>query len=341
MWKLVTGNLLESEVDALVNSVNCVGIMGKGIALAFKAAYPANFRAYQVACRAGNVRPGQIFVFETGLLQGPKFILNFPTKRHWRDRSRIEDIKAGLEALIELVPSLQITSMAIPPLGCGLGGLLWQDVRPLITAACDRLSEVRVKIYEPLSAALGPAVSATPVNLTRARALLIRLIAVYKKLSYSLSLLEVQKLAYFLQEAGEPLRLKFEKAPYGPFAFNLNKVLEVLDERYIRGYATSNGKPDAEIELLPDALQAAEDYLSAVKHDHLDRVIQLIEGFEDPRGLELLASVHWVAHYNDPKARDEESAIRQIHDWNSKKKTKFPPNHIRVCWQHLRQLNWI
>jgi len=149
MLEEARGNLLEADAEALVNTVNCVGIMGKGIALQFKQAFPENFAAYRQACGLGEVRPGRMFTFETGALSGPRYIINFPTKRHWRGRSRIEDIQAGLKALIEEVKTRGIRSIAVPPLGCGSGGLDWPEVRPLIERAFCAVPEVRVLLFSP------------------------------------------------------------------------------------------------------------------------------------------------------------------------------------------------
>ena len=238
MIELTTGNLLEANTEALVNTVNCVGVMGKGIALQFKQAYPDNFRAYEQACRAGEVQLGRMLTFSTGTLMNPKYNINFPTKRHWKGKSRIEDIKRGLTALIDEVQRLEITSIAVPPLGCGNGGLNWSDVRPPIEAAFASLPHVRVLLYAPIGA---PDAEAMPVRtvkprMTRARALLMKLIELYGVPGYRLSLLEIQKLAYFLQSAGEPLRLHFSKQKYGPYAENLHFVLQRLEGHFLRGY---------------------------------------------------------------------------------------------------------
>lgn len=149
MIRTATGDLLKADVEALVNPVNTVGVMGRGLALQFKRAFPDNFRAYAAACKAGEVAPGKMFIFETGRPTNPKFIVNFPTKRHWRNKSRLEDIEAGLGALVSHLTRLEIRSIAIPPLGCGLGGLPWSQVRPLIHEAFAKLAEVDVRIYEP------------------------------------------------------------------------------------------------------------------------------------------------------------------------------------------------
>lgn len=122
---LKQGNLLEDEAEALVNTVNCVGVMGKGIALQFKLAFPEVFSEYEKACRREEVQPGKMHVVSTKLLFNPKYVINFPTKRHWKNKSRMEDIEAGLVDLIKVVKELEIKSIAIPPLGCGNGGLNW------------------------------------------------------------------------------------------------------------------------------------------------------------------------------------------------------------------------
>jgi O-acetyl-ADP-ribose deacetylase (regulator of RNase III) len=147
--ELTKGNLLHPDTEAIVNAVNCVGVMGRGIAAQFKRRFPANFKAYEAACKRQEVVPGKMFIFETWRLTNPRFIVNFPTKRHWRGSSRIEDIQSGLAALIADVKRLGIQSIAVPRLGCGLGGLDWKDVRPLIERAFVGLPDVRVVVFEP------------------------------------------------------------------------------------------------------------------------------------------------------------------------------------------------
>ena len=144
-----TGDLLAEKTDALVNAVNCVGNMGAGIALQFKRAWPENFRAYAAACRNGEVQPGRMFIFETRQLAPPRYIVNFPTKRHWRGNSRMEDIDAGLGALVAVIPRLGLDSIAVPALGAGLGGLPWNEVRVRIERALEALPGLRVVVFEP------------------------------------------------------------------------------------------------------------------------------------------------------------------------------------------------
>ena len=344
MIQNATGNLLQTDVEALVNTVNCDGFMGKGIALQFKQAWPENFDAYARACRVKEVRPGQMFIWETGRMMNPRYIINFPTKRHWRGKARMEDIRSGLRALVADVRRLGIQSIAVPPLGCGNGGLDWDDVRPLIEAAFAELPEVEVFLFSPLGA---PAATAMPVNtskpaMTVSRALFVKVMHQYEVLSYRLTLLEIQKLGYFLQEAGEPLKLRLEAGLYGPYAANLNKVLERMEGHFIRGYGDSQ-KPDTEIELLPGALQEADAFLNShpASVSRLMRVGELIQGFETPYGMELLSSVHWVCTHAPRIATTAEAAVEAVHAWNDRKRYMFRSEHIRVAYQRLSELAWL
>lgn len=338
------GNILKADAEALVNTVNCVGLMGKGIALQFKQAYPGNFKAYEQACRSHEVQPGRMFVYSTGSMINPRYIINFPTKTHWKGKSRLEYISKGLPALTGEVKRLGIMSIAVPPLGCGLGGLDWYEVRPLIERAFEALPDVRVLLYEPHGT---PDAKTMPVRterpkLTVARALYIKLMQQYAGLAYRLTLLEMQKLAYFLQESGEDLRLRYEKGIYGPYAHNLNKVLEVLEGHYIRGYG-ANQKADTDIELLPYSAEDADNFLALRQMPLacLKRVGQVIDGFETPYGMELLASVHWVAVHSEEPAEDADSAIALVHAWNDRKRAMFKPEHIRIAWNRLSEKGWL
>lgn len=337
------GNLLEADAEALVNTVNCVGVMGKGVALQFKQAFPDNFHAYARACRAGEVRLGAMFIVDRGFLDPPRYIVNFPTKRHWKGRSRIDDIRAGLVALVEDVQRLGIESIAVPPLGCGNGGLDWTEVRPLIESAFAQVPDVRLFLYAPEGA---PRAEAMPVStgktrLSRARALLLRLLDLYHGPGYRSTMLEVQKLAYFLQAAGEHLQLRYVKQQYGPYAENLNYVVQHLEGHYLRGYGDrSRG---AEIFLLPGAVEAAREALSndPEADERLTYVARLIDGFETPYGMELLATVYWVAQEDPAAAADLSAAIEGVHAWSDRKRRTFKPEHIRKAWQRLHEQGWL
>ena len=344
MIELTQGNILKAEAEALVNTVNCAGFMGKGIALQFKKAYPENFDAYHKACAVGEVQPGRMFIFDLHSMLNPRFVVNFPTKRDWRANSRYEDIESGLQALVTDIRRLRIRSIAMPPLGCGLGGLDWNKVRPMIERAFAPLADVRLLLFAPSGA---PEAKAMPVRtdrpkLTVARALFIRLMDQYAAQSYRLTLLEIQKLAYFLQEAGQPLRLQYQAGHFGPYAPNLNKVLETLERHYTSGYGDTQ-KPDVEIELLNGAASEAEAFLSehAAEHERLARVNQLIAGYETPYGLELLSSVHWLAVHGRPAAASPEEAVAGIGAWNERKRQMFRPEHIHLAWDRLAAEGWI
>ena len=343
MIDLTRGNILQADAEALVNTVNCVGVMGKGIALQFKNAFPDNFKAYERACRNDEVRLGQMFIVPTNRMVNPKYIINFPTKQHWKGKSDLKDIKVGLEALVHEFQRLGITSIAIPPLGCGNGGLEWSEVAPLIRAAFGNVPDAHVLLFEPQGA---PVAEAMPIatnkpQLTRARALMIRLIEQYAIPGYRLSLLEVQKLAYFLQHAGERLRLKFVRHKYGPYADNLNHLLQRMEGHYIRGYGDRSRQP--EIFLLPNAAELANAYLV---HDseasaHLQRVSHLIAGFESPYGMELLATVHWVVQEDPGIGSDIEALSTKVHTWSSRKQQLFRVDHIRKAWRRLHDQSWL
>jgi O-acetyl-ADP-ribose deacetylase (regulator of RNase III) len=337
MITYTTGNILEAETEALVNTVNCVGIMGKGVALQFKQAHPGNYAQYVRACAAGEVQPGRMLITRTGNILPPHYIINFPTKRHWRGKSRLADIEAGLEALLQDIRRLGIHSIAVPPLGCGSGGLDWEDVRPRIEQALAELQDVQVVVYEPRGAPAPDAmiVAQKDGKLTRARAMLLLLFDTYRSQDYSLSRLEAQKLAYLLQAAGEPLRLNYVKHEYGPYAHNLNHVLQLMEGMFIRGYGDATQR--SEIRSMPGSTQAAREFLTDDKdaQQRLEQVENLIAGFETPYGMELLASVHWLAAHEEPRVSDPEAATEELQRWNPRKRAMFRPEHVYVAWQRL------
>ena len=344
MIRWTTGDILKADAEALVNTVNCVGVMGRGIALQFKNVFPANFKAYEAACERGEVQPGKMFVFDTRQLTGPRYLINFPTKRHWRGKSRMQDIDSGLQALVDEVRQRGIRSIAIPPLGSGLGGLDWADVRPRVQRAFESLGDVDVQVFEPSQAgAEARANRSTEVpNMTSGRAALVALMRRYLAalLDPSISLLEVHKLMYFLQLAGEPLRLRYVKAPYGPYAENLRHVLREVEGHLISGYADGGDAPDKPLQLVPGAVEEAEGFLAVHNdtHKRLDRTAALVEGFETPYGLELLATVHWVV--TEESARGATAVAAAVHQWNTRKR-QFTQDQIVLAMQRLDSQGWL
>ena len=270
MIKHVTGNILDSSADALVNTVNAVGVMGKGIALHFRQAFPDNYDAYVRACEHREVQPGHMFVFHR--LTHPRWIINFPTKRVWRRRARMADIESGLKALIETVKHEEIKSIAVPPLGCGNGGLDWNQVRSRIESAFTSLTDVAVFLYEPKGAPAADemTIATSRPRMTAGRAALISLIDHHVLPWYRVTLLEIQKLATSFR-----------------------------------------------------------------------RFSALIEGFETPHSMELLATVHWLAN-EDPAAKtDPNDAVAGVQAWNEHKKLAFSAEHVRTAWQWLKEKGWI
>ena len=344
MLELKQGNLLEEKTEALVNTVNCVGVMGRGIALQFKQAFPENFKQYKKACDAGEVQPGQVFTVPTGNLLNPRYIINFPTKRHWKGNSRLEDIKTGLKALVEEVKQLRIQSIAIPPLGCGNGGLDWAVVKPLIIDTFADLLDVKVVIFEPGGT---PVADQVQVNtnlptMTRSRALVVSLFDRYGIPGYRLGKLEAQKLTYFLQEAGETaLNLQFKKHLYGPYADKLNHALQRIDGHYIRGYGDRS--QTSQIYVLPEGRAAAEAFLAEHEdaHQRLEQVSQLIEGFETPYGMEMLATLHWISKENPQARANVKVAISGVQEWSDRKRKLFKPEHLKKAWQRLKEQGWL
>jgi O-acetyl-ADP-ribose deacetylase (regulator of RNase III) len=344
MIQYTSGNILHADVEALVNTVNCVGIMGRGIALQFKNAYPENFAAYARACKAEEVQPGRMFVYDTGALTNPRYIINFPTKRHWKGKSRMEDIESGLEDLERVIRHKGIRSIAIPPLGAGLGGLDWGDVRPRIEQAMSALNDVDVLVFEPNGAPESDKMvhKREAPKMTVGRAALVELVSRYLKglLDPTVSLLEVHKLMYFMQEAGQPLKLKFAKAHYGPYAENLRHVMSAIEGHFLVGYADGGDDPAKILALVPGAEVEAARFLSeeAETRRRFDRVAELVEGFESPYGLELLSTVHWLA--KDVPTASVDDIEQSVYAWNDRKR-QFTPRQIRLAAEVLSKKGWI
>jgi O-acetyl-ADP-ribose deacetylase (regulator of RNase III) len=254
MLKLIAGNILDAKVEALVNTVNTAGVMGKGLALQFKKAFPENNKAYEAACKRGEVQIGKMFVFEAGGIVLPRYIINFPTKRHWRGASKLEYIEQGLKDLVRVVMDRKIRSIAIPPLGAGLGGLDWTRVLAAIQTALSPFKDVEVMVFEPKGAPPPAEMrnETTRPKMTPGRGAILVLMSRYlvPGYDYLLSLLEVQKLAYFLQEAGQPLKLAFAKHQYGPYADNLRHVLHRIEGHFVEGFGDGRNQPDTPLKLI-------------------------------------------------------------------------------------------
>jgi O-acetyl-ADP-ribose deacetylase (regulator of RNase III) len=337
------GNLLTADVDALVNTVNTDGVMGKGLALQFKKAFPENFASYERACKSGEVKTGQMHIVQR--LASPRFIINFPTKRHWRHPSKLEYIRDGLSDLVAQVKRLSIESIAVPPLGCGNGGLEWSAVRPLIIEAFSAVPDVRVVLFEPADAPAADQIidRREKPGMTPARAAVLALMGRYVETEYDyrLSLVEVQKLTYFLQLAGENLRLEYRAYHYGPYADNLRKALRNIEGHYTRGVGDGKNSPETPLELLPGAVDEARAFLGQRPETlaRLDRVAALIEGFETPFGMELLGTVHWVMQHG-ANPDDVDDVLAKVHAWSARKQSQMKDGHVRAAWTRLHEQGW-
>ncbi len=322
MIRFTKGNILDSDAEALVNTVNTVGVMGKGVALMFKEAFPENYRAYRCACEQDAVSVGHMFVHARDAIVGPRWIINFPTKRHWRRPSRMEWIRDGLEDLGRVVREHGIRSLAIPPVGAGNGGLDWTDVRREIEAALADLHDVDITIYEPTATYQNVAKRNGVEKLTPARALVAELVRRYWVLGIECSLLEIQKLAWFLERhvalAGlpNPLELRFTADRYGPYADRLKHLLDRLDGSYLHcDKRLADAGPLDIIRFDDSKKERVSAYLKSGEAQAFEKTLEetakLIDGFESPLGLELLATVDWLIYRenHDPRRDSIRAAL--------------------------------
>lgn len=337
-----TGTLFTETVDALINTVNTVGIMGKGVALQFKDKYPDNYRQYKAACARGEVKIGQMFVTETGLVT-PRYIINFPTKEHWKGFSKLSYIEHGLDNLIETINRLQIRSIAMPPLGSGNGGLQWSIVKPLILDKINTLPEVSFTIYEPSDAAyqtprtrIKPAPPLNPL-----RAIVLNGLLRYKELGYDLTLLEIQKIVYLLQRLGLNFNLQFERHKYGPYAHNLRHVLNDLDGHYLTGMKQNEARSFDVLQVNPEKIGQIRDYIQVnctSEQQQSQQVLHnLIGGFESPLGMELLATIDMILAEQPETRFNADELYKAVTKWSERKATLMKPEYITVTLNRLQQ----
>lgn len=348
------GNLLETDAEAVVNTVNTVGVSGKGIALMFKEAFPDNFRAYAAACKAGEIAPGGLFITERRDMLGPRWIINFATKDHWRSPSRIEWIETGLATLRREIVSRGIRSIAVPPLGAGNGGLDWSAVKPLIAEALTDL-DVSATVFEPTKTYQNVVKRRGVERLTPARALMAELIARYEVLGFDCSILEAQKLAWFLHrvsrrlEVSNPIVGEFAAERYGPYNDAVRHLLDSMDGSYLAcERRVSEARPFDPIRFRHERRDRVRAYLTtpeaAPYRDGLERVSDLINGFQSPHGMELLATVDWV-RIHSANDMGVETIMEAIAAWpgpdgSAARKTKvFNREHVRAAIERLSVLD--
>ena len=337
------GDMFSTPAEAVVNTVNCVGVMGKGVALQFKNRWPENFKAYKTACKQKNVRPGKMFVHDNGDMfeaSNFRYLINFPTKDHWRSKSKIEFIEDGLKDFVAVLEYYNIKSVTLPPLGCGNGGLDWNDVRPLIENALAEASLTRnIFIFGPRSEVDIPEYEPLELSMTEPRALLFRTLGDFETyFGGSYTKVSLQKIVYFLQVLGIDFGMDFRKNIYGPYSSTLAKALV--------GIGNANGfvsvdETDETVRVSAVAYSKASEYIDENRLLHsekiLDKLSKLISGFESAFGMEVLSSVHYLAKVENTQNLAEITSL--IHNWSDRKRNLFDEQTISNAFARLKEDN--
>ncbi len=334
MIHYIVGNLLESEAEALVNTVNTVGVMGKGIALQFKNKFPDNFKLYVNACKNKKLSIGKLLVTEEkSLLSGRKIIINFPTKTDWRLPSEYQYIETGLIELTKVIKEKNIKSIAIPPLGAGNGGLHWHKVKLIVEkhladVACD------IYVYEP-NAVIQEVMRKEKVKLTPARAMLLAVLYDLVRNGEFVSEFAAEKIAYFLQRFGAKniFKLEFQPNFYGPYSGKVKHVLYYLNGSYITGYSSKDKKPFEELGLIYDAVIEVDQFLDKPENVAYKSIVEktkvFLTGFYSSFGLELLSTVDYLIL--EKKVTTQYEIIKELENWSDRKKTLFTnPKFVEI-----------
>lgn len=331
---------MESDAEALVNTVNTVGVMGKGIALQFKNQFPNNFKLYEKACKEKEIVPGKLLVTEDeSLLKGKKTIINFPTKTSWRKPSEYSYIEEGLKDLVKIIKDKGLKSIAIPPLGAGNGGLDWNKVKQILE---DYLTNIDcdIQIYEP-NAFIQEVLKKERVRLTPARAMLLSVLFDLVRNGEFVSEFSAEKISYFLQRFGgkEIFNLEFNPNFYGPYSGKVKHVLYYLNGSYISGYSAMDKKPFEELKLVMDAEQDVNDFLENNALDDYKNIVSktknFLTGFYSPFALELLSTIDFII--TEEKANSTEEIIIYLKKWSNRKKTLFTnPKFIQIAREQIR-----
>lgn len=338
MIKYVTGNILDSEAQAIVNTVNTMGVMGKGIALQFKKAFPNNYKLYSLACKKKEVVVGKMFVTnDRNISSGEKIIINFPTKQNWRKPSEYIYIEGGLDDLITIIKQNKINSIAIPPLGAGNGGLKWEKVKKIIEHKLNTLN-IEIFVYEPTSQ-IEEKLKKERVRLTEARALLLYVLYDLVKNGEYVSEFSSEKVSYFLQRFGAEKYFKLQFTPYfyGPYSGKVRFVLNALNGSYIMGYSDMNKKPFEPLTLVANGFNEVRSYiennseLSIIAKD----TTRFLNGFYSDFALELLSSIDFIA--SKENSFDKHIISKKLNEWNDRKQSMFS-NHkyIDISIRHMQ-----
>lgn len=330
------GNILESPAMALVNTVNLVGVMGKGIALQFKTQFPDNDKLYKKACKTGDIAIGKLFVTTQSTIFGAKLIINFPTKNDWRKPSEYSFIQAGLQDLIRVIEQYHITSIAIPPLGAGNGGLNWVKVREMIEQALANI-DVDITVYEP-NAVIVEKMKAERIPLTKARALLLYVLYDLVRNGEFVSEFSSEKVCYFLQRFGAQnlFNLKYTPQYYGPYSGKVRYVLYAMNGSYIMGYSAMDKKPFEALSLVADAYEKVKDIVEGDEELKAiaKKTTDFLNGYYSDFALELLSSVDYIMNLHGELS--SEDIYKYLSEWNHRKSVLFNnPKYIESAKAHL------
>lgn len=326
MIHYITGNLLDSKAQALVNTVNTKGVMGKGVALQFKNQFPENTKLYQKAVKSNSIDIGKLLITrDKSLHTGEKIIINFPTKTDWRKPSEYIYIEEGLKHLVQIIKEQKIQSVALPPLGAGQGGLNWIKVKALLEQYLSPLC-IEVYIYEPNSV-ITEVLKKERARLTPARALLLNVLYDLVDNGEFVSEFAAEKIAYFLQRFGAKSIFNLEYKPnfYGPYSGKVKHVLYYLNGSYLSGYSSKDRKPFEELGILPEGEKDVEDFLLQPENKTLlsvaSKTKEFLTGFYSPFGLELLSTIDFII--TEKKAETMHDIKSYLITWSNRKKTLF------------------
>jgi O-acetyl-ADP-ribose deacetylase (regulator of RNase III) len=341
MIKYLTGNILDSTAQALVNTVNTIGVMGKGIALQFKNQFPNNYKTYKEACDKKELKIGDLLVTEEeSLLSGKKFIINFPTKTHWRFPSEYDYIEKGLAAMVDVIQEKKIESIAIPPLGSGNGGLDWSKVRAMIENKLQGLN-CNIFLYEPTHA-IKETLKKERVKLTPARAMMLSVLYDLVRNGEFVSEFAAEKVAYFLQRFGakDAFKLEFKPNFYGPYSGKVRHVLYHLNGSYVMGYSSKDKKPFEELSLIMDAEKEIQAFLELPENKAYNEIVaktkKFLSGYYSPFGLELLSTIDFIKSERGKEKEDE--ILNELESWSDRKRSMFAnPAFLTKALQNINQ----
>lgn len=336
MIRFTTGNIFDSQTEAIVNTVNLAGVMGKGIALQFKERFKNNYQLYRQACLNRTIGIGNSLVVKEQYAGKDIFIINFPTKVHWRNPSEYIYVARGLDNLVDIITLYGIKSIAIPPLGAGNGGLNWGEVKKIIISKLTGL-DCDIMIYEP-----GYQCESVErnVKLTPARALLVYMLARFQREGQDATAFSAVKSVYFLQKfgAGDIFRMKFEPYIYGPYCDKVRHVLHGIDGMYIRGFADMSKKPFEPFDTISSKIPEIHRFIGQdiILSDIVDRTCRFLDGYWDDFSLELLSSVDYLMDKKPTASEDE--IYYKLGAWSLRKKNLYSDErYVRTAYRHIAE----